>query len=150
MTRPDHIFISQTAAGVLPSGIHAMNSFMELSDGHRLIGASFQVEGGPAIQTSQRKPTSPGALRKAGSKLEGDDIGRYQSALSEWLESQKNMRPYSELTVAEAEQCLEALMTATIKIGLKTTKWTRKRWKRYRDGWSPTMLADQAHLHFIE
>ena len=126
-----------------------MNSFVELSDGHRLIGASFQVEGGPAIQTSQRKPTSPGALRKAGSKLEGDDIGRYQSALSEWLELQ-TMRPYSELTVAEAEQCLEALMTATIKIGLKATKWTRKRWKRYRDGWSPTMLADQAHLHFIE
>ena len=148
-TRSDHIFISQTAAGVLPSGIHAMNSFMELSDGHRLIGASFQVERGPAIQTSQRKPISPGALRKVGSKQEGDDIGRYQTALSEWLESQ-TIRPYSELTSAEAEQCLEALITATVKIGLITTKWTRKRWKQYRDGWSPTMLADQAHLHFIE
>ena len=98
-----------------------MNSFIELSDGHRLIGASFQVEGGPAIQTSQRKPTSTGALRKAGSKLEGDDIGRYQTALSEWLESQ-TIRPYSDLTLTEAEQCLEALMTATVKIGLKTTK----------------------------
>ena len=92
-----------------------MNSFMELSDGHRLIGASFQVEGGPAIQTSQRKPASLGALRKAGSKLEEDDIGRYQSALSEWLDSQ-TITPYSELTLAEAGKCLEALMTATVKL----------------------------------
>ena len=65
------------------------------------------------------------------------------------MESQ-TIRPYSELTLTEAEQCLEALMTATVKIGLKTSKWTRKRWKRYRDGWGPTMVADQAHLHFIE
>ena len=57
---------------------------------------------------------------------------------------------YEQLTGEEAEQALQALMTATVDIGLQHPRWGRNLWQTYQDGWSPTLLALQAHLQFIE
>ena len=35
-------------------------------------------------------------------------------------------------------------------VGLHHPTWGRKLWRTYQDGWSPTLLALQAHLQFIE
>jgi len=57
---------------------------------------------------------------------------------------------YDNLTNEEAETALQALMEATIEVGLQHPTWGRKLWRTYQDGWSPTLLALQAHLQFIE
>jgi hypothetical protein len=41
-------------------------------------------------------------------------------------------------------------LDATIEIGLQHPYWGRKLWRTYQDGWSPNLLALQAHLQFIE
>ena len=57
---------------------------------------------------------------------------------------------YDSLTNDEAEAALQALMGATMEVGLHHPTWGRKLWRTYQDGWSPTLLALQAHLQFIE
>jgi hypothetical protein len=41
-------------------------------------------------------------------------------------------------------------MEATLEIGQSKPNWGKKLWRTYRDGWSPVLLALQAHLSFIE
>ena len=41
-------------------------------------------------------------------------------------------------------------MEATVTIGLQRPTWGRKLWRTYQDGWSPTLIALQNHLQFIE
>jgi hypothetical protein len=43
-----------------------------------------------------------------------------------------------------ASKYLQHVSEASTKIGLGGIKW-----KSYRDGWSPFMLANQAHYHFL-
>ena len=54
------------------------------------------------------------------------------------------------MTVEEAEQALKELMEATVEIGQSNPNWGKKLWRTYGDGWSPVLLALQAHLFFIE
>ena len=76
------------------------------------------------------------------------DMERYQALLTHWFH--EPALEYERLTEEEAEQALQALMTATVDIGLQHPRWGRKLWRTYQDGWSPTLLALQAHLQFIE
>ena len=57
---------------------------------------------------------------------------------------------YDNLAADEAEQALADLMEATVMIGLQRPSWGRKLWRTYQDGWSPTLIALQAQLQFIE
>ena len=53
------------------------------------------------------------------------------------------------LTSATAGQYLQQVSKASTQIGLGGIKWKYKRWKSYRDGWTPHMLANQAQYHFL-
>jgi hypothetical protein len=55
----------------------------------------------------------------------------------------------TQLNPDSASQYLQQVSEASTKIGLGGIKWKYKRWKSYRDGWSPHMLANQAHYHFL-
>ena len=77
------------------------------------------------------------------------DMERYEALLMHWFREEPLLK-YEALSGEEAEQALQALMTATVDIGLQHPQWDRKLWRTYQDGWSPTLLALQAHLQFIE
>jgi hypothetical protein len=53
------------------------------------------------------------------------------------------------LNPATASTYLQQVSEASTKIGIGGIKWKHKRWKSYRDGWSPFMLANQAYYHFL-
>ena len=77
------------------------------------------------------------------------DMERYQALLMHWFREEP-ASDYEQLTGEEAEQALQALMTATVDVSLQHPQCGRKLWRTYQDGWSPTLLALQAHLQFIE
>ena len=77
------------------------------------------------------------------------NMERYQALLMHWFHEEPAL-DYERLTGEEAEKALQDLMTATIDVGLQHPQWGRKLWRTYQDGWSPTLLALQAHLQFIE
>ena len=74
---------------------------------------------------------------------------RYQALLMHWFREEPALE-YERHTGKEAEQALQALMTATVDIGPQHPQWGRKLWRTYQDGWSPTLLALQAHLQLGE
>ena len=74
---------------------------------------------------------------------------RYQALLTHWFREEPTLE-YEWLTGEEAGQAQQALMKAMVDIGLQHTQWGRKLWRTYQDGWSPMLLALQAHLQFIE
>ena len=78
-----------------------------------------------------------------------NNMKRYQALLTHWFREEPTLE-FEKLSGGKAKQALQALMTATVDIGLKYPQWNRKLWKTYQDGWSPTPLALQAHLQFIE
>jgi len=55
----------------------------------------------------------------------------------------------THLNPESASSYLQHVSEASTKIGLGGIKWKHKKWKSYRDGWSPFMLANQAHYHFL-
>ena len=48
-----------------------------------------------------------------------------------------------------ASMYLQQVSEAPTSIGLGGIKWKYKKWRSYRDGWSPHMLANQAQYHFL-
>ena len=77
------------------------------------------------------------------------NMERYQALLTQWFREEPTL-DYEALSGKEAEQALQALMTATVDVGLQRPQWARKLLRTYQDGWSPTLLALQAHLQFME
>ena len=55
----------------------------------------------------------------------------------------------ADLTPETASSYLQDISQASTSVGLGGIKWKHKRWKSYRDGWSPHMLANQAQYHFL-
>jgi hypothetical protein len=53
------------------------------------------------------------------------------------------------LTPTTASTYLQQVSKASTSIGLGDVKWKYKRWRFYRDGWSPFMLANQAQYRFL-
>ena len=150
-TCPDHAFVHSTSEQLLtPSGAYVLDGLSELSDGHHILGVAFHVVDGPipasmAVpkqhHTHRRRPPARPKSQK--------DLDRYRALLLQWFREEPAL-DYDNLTGEEAETALQELMQATIDIGLKRPTWGRKLWRTYQDGWSPTLLALQAHLHFIE
>ena len=111
---------------------------------------AFQVADGPIPESMKVPKQHHTHKRKApGRPRTPKDLERYQSLLSQWFREEPTLE-YDSLTGMEAEQALQDLMNATIEIGLQHPQWGRKLWRTYQDGWSPTLLALQAHLQFIE
>ena len=77
------------------------------------------------------------------------DLDRYKDLLAQWFRAAPEL-DYDRMTEAEAEQALKELMEATVEIGQSKPNWGKKLWQTNRDGWSPVLLALQAHLSFIE
>jgi hypothetical protein len=69
----------------------------------------------------------------------------YQELLMHWFREEPTYE-YEALSGEEAEQALQALMTDTVDIGLQYSQCGKKLWRTYQNGWSPTLLALQAHL----
>ena len=64
------------------------------------------------------------------------DMERYQALLMHWFIEEPTLE-YEALSGEEAEQTLQALMTATVDIGLQHPQWSRKLWRTYQNGWIP-------------
>ena len=77
------------------------------------------------------------------------DLVRYNDLLSQWFIEEPAL-DYDNILAAEAETALTELMEATVTIELQRPNWGRKLWRTYQDGWSPTLIALQAHLQLIE
>ena len=73
---------------------------------------------------------------------------QYQANMQEWFSTHPcSTGPH--LSPDTASTYLQQVSEASTAIGLGDIKWKYKRWKSYRDGWSPFMLANQAHCHFL-
>ena len=116
----------------------------------RLFWNSFRIPGGPP-QPHPRPLPCPYHRKK----LKVPNIFRdkhttaeYQTKMADWF----NIHPCPtgpHLTPATAGQYLQQVSKASTKIGLGGIKWKYKRWKSYRDGWTPHMLANQAQYLFL-
>ena len=150
-TCPYYAFVHSTSEQLLtPSGANVLEGLSELSGGHHILGVAFHVVGGsiPAIMkipkqhhTHKRLPPT----RPRSSK----DLERYQALLMGWFREEPTL-DYDNLTNEEAEAALQALMEATVEVGLQHPTWGRKLWRMYQDRWSPALLALQVNLQFIE
>ena len=56
-----------------------------------------------------------------------------------------NTSPYLE----EASDYLYNLCIYSAGLDLGESTWKRKKWRAYKDGWSPSMVALQYHLQFV-
>ena len=73
---------------------------------------------------------------------------QYQANMQEWFHTHP-CPTGSHLSPDTASAYLQQVSEASTAIGLGGIKWKYKRWKSYRDGWSPFMLANQALYHFL-
>ena len=127
-----------------------MEGLSELSDGHHILGVAFHVVDGP-VPAGMKIPKKHHTHKRLppSRPRSPQDIERYQALLMGWFREEP-LLDYDNLTNDEAEAALQALMGATMEVGLHHPTWCRKLWRTYQDGWSPTLLALQAHLQFIE
>ena len=127
-----------------------MEDLSELSDGHHILGVCFQVVDGP-IPPDMKVPKEHHQFKRqtTGCSRTKKDLDRYKDLLAQWFRAAPEL-DYDNMPVEEAERALKELMEATVEIGQSKPNWGKKLWRTYRDGWSPVLLALQAHLFFIE
>ena len=108
-----------------------MEGLSELSDGHHFLSVAFYVVDGP-IPASMKIPKRhhthkrlPPTRPRSPKNLE-----RYQALLTSWFREELTLDFYN-LTNEEAEAALQALMEATIEVGLQHPTWDRIRWRTY-------------------
>ena len=102
-----------------PSGAYVLDGLSEISDGHHILGVAFQVEDGPdpaSIKVPKQHHTHK---RKAPMRPKTPkDMRRYQALVTHWFREEPTLK-YETLSGDEAEQALQALITATVDIGLQ-------------------------------
>ena len=126
-TCPNGAFIHSTSEQILtPSGAYVLDGLSEISDGHHILGVAFQVADGP-IPTSMKVPKQHHThKRKAPMRPKPPkNMERYQALLMQWFREEPTLE-YEALSGEEADQALQALMTATADIGLQHPQWDRK------------------------
>ena len=77
------------------------------------------------------------------------NMERYQALLMHLFREESTLE-YEALSGEEAEHALQALMLATVDIGLQHPQWGRKLWRTYQDGWSPTLIHRRTPKSFRE
>ena len=73
---------------------------------------------------------------------------QFQINMQEWFDTHP-CPVGADLTPETASTYLQNVSQASTAVGLGGIKWKYKRWKSYRDGWSPHMIANQAQYHFL-
>ena len=130
-------------------GSHLARSPTTISDKHRLYWNSFRIPGGTPpphapVSTKYHKKSRkiPNIFKDQSTK------DQYQANMQAWFDT--HPCPSGPLlTPATASTYLQHVSEASTSIGLGGIKWKYKKWRSYRDGWSPFMLANQAQYHFL-
>jgi len=146
----DHILTYQAPTMPRLLGSHIARSPATISDKHRLFWNSFRIPGAPPPQR-QNPPATPyhQKIRKVPNIFKDQSTkDQYQANMQDWFATHP-CPTGTQLNPESASQYLQQVSEASTKIGLGGIKWKYKRWKSYRDGWSPHMLANQAHYHFL-
>ena len=141
----DHILTYRSPNAPTLLGAHLARSPSTVSDKHRLFWNSFQIPGGPPQHRPRPIPCPYHRKKRKVPNIFRDKhtTEEYQTKMAEWF----NTHPCPtgpHLTPETAGQYLQNVSKASTKIGLVGIKW-----KSYRDGWTPHMLANQAQYHFL-
>ena len=151
----DHILFQNNAPTVHLEGLHLVRA-PSTSDSHRMLIATLAVAGGPRQGRLPRAPPPHRGLArpKPKSTLTSDETDLFAAAMDSYLES----NPPPELNetdmddapyLAEASDYLYNLCLHSAGLDLGGSTWKKKKWRTYKDGWSPSMVALQYHLKFV-
>ena len=146
----DHILTYRSPSTPTLLGAHLARSPSTVSDKHRLFWNSFRIPGGPPQPRPRPIPCPYHRKKRKVPNIFRDKhtTAEYQTNMMDWF----NTHPFPMgpcLTPETAGEYLQHVSEASTRIGLGGIKWKYKRWKSYRDGWTPHMLANQAQYHFL-
>ena len=121
-----------------------------------MLIATLAVVEGPRQGRLPRAPPPRKVLSrpKPKSTLTSDETDLFAAAMDSYLESNpppelKETDMDDALYLAEASDYLYKLCLHSAGLELGGSTWKKKKWRTYKDGWSPSMVALQYHLKFV-
>ena len=145
----DHILTFQAPTMPQLLGLHLARSPTTISDKHRLFWNSFRIPGGPPQQPNRTSTAYHKRTRKVPNIFKDQHTkDQFQINMQEWFDTHP-CPVGAALTPETASIYLQDVSQASTSVGLGGITWKYKRWKSYRDGWSPYMIANQAQYHFL-
>ena len=150
----DHILFQHSSPSVKLEGLHLVRE-PSTSDSHRMLISTLAVAGGARQGRLPRAPTPRKGLSrpKPKSTLTANETDLFTAAMDAYLQSHPPPESDTDLDTSpyleEASDYLYNLCIHSAGLNLGGSTWKRKKWRTYKDGWSPSMVALQYHLQFV-